>query len=365
MIETLKKLISFRTYSQNIDEIEKTFTWIQQQLEGYPLFIKKFYSNGQPSLIISTSKKKQVKLILQAHIDVVSAPERLFVPKINNGKMFGRGVFDMKYAVACYLYILRELHDSLSEYDFSIIITSDEEIGGKNGVGAILEEGYRGDFCLLPDGGKDWVCEEESKGVWHIKLESFGQSSHGAKPWEGVNAIWNLVNCLTDLQKIFPKESCCNGEHFHNTMSVGKIEGGSEINKVPDYAVAHVDVRYTSETKSNELKNKFFKIIKKHKSVKFSEINFAESHSIKTNNPKLLLFFDIAKKYGVENIDPIRFSRSHGSSDARYFSAKDIPTLVLRPIGGNIHSDKEWINIKDFKIFCAVVKEFVQLVASR
>jgi len=48
-------------------------------------------------------------LFLVAHIDVVGAKKELFRAKIKGKKLFGRGAFDMKYAIACYMKLLFDL----------------------------------------------------------------------------------------------------------------------------------------------------------------------------------------------------------------------------------------------------------------
>lgn len=36
---------------------------------------------------------------------------------------------------------------------------------------------------------------------------------------------------------------------------------------------------------------------------------------------------------------------TYGASDARWFSDQKVPVLMIKPIGGEIHSDNEWINL--------------------
>ncbi|MDI1352580.1 MAG: M20/M25/M40 family metallo-hydrolase, partial [bacterium] len=136
------------------------------------------------------------KLWLVAHIDVVPADPNMFTLAVKDHRIVGRGVLDMKLGVAYYIEFLKELGASnLKNYDIGVMLTSDEEVGGMNGVRYLLDEqGYRGKIGFLPDGGFDWKIEEAAKGILWIKIKVHGVASHGSRPWLGVNAINNLIS---------------------------------------------------------------------------------------------------------------------------------------------------------------------------
>ena len=81
-----------------------------------------------------------VDVLLMAHIDVVDAADPQFDPVIRDGKLFGRGAIDDKYAVALSLVLAKEHVERLrqqgrtqKDLPFGVLITSDEEVGGHNG----------------------------------------------------------------------------------------------------------------------------------------------------------------------------------------------------------------------------------------
>jgi len=358
----LQKLIQFKTVTGNSKEVDKALSWIEKEIKSPFLFVEKFIFNGYPSLIIGPAKTKKPKLILAAHIDVVPASKNLFLPRIRKGKIFGRGAFDMKFAVACYLKLLKELGKEIKKYNLSVLLTSDEETGGFNGTKKILEKGYCPQVCFLPDGGKDWQLEQKSKSIWQIEVVSQGKSSHGARPWLGENAIEKLVFFLEFLKKKFPAEPCGDKLHLHNTLNVGKIEGGEAINKVPAQARAWVDMRLVNSRDRKKLLNYFGKLRKKFPGVEIKEVVFSEGNEVDIKNKFVSLFRNIAfEKYGIR-MKPVI---SHGSSDARFFSKKKIPVVVTRLKGGGLHSENEWIDIHDLERFYQVMKEFVEKVARK
>jgi len=357
--QILSKLISFKTTPENLKENEKAIFWIGNFLKKFSLHLRYFQFSKHFSLVALTQKTKNPTLWLAAHQDVVPASDKLFKAKIKGKKLFGRGAFDMKFAIACYLNLFQELKTTLKRYNFGIMITSDEEIGGFYGTKKLLEKGYGGKIVFLPDGGRNWQFEIEAKGAWHIRVKSYGKSAHGSRPWEGENANEKLINFLNELSKFFPKEPCKIRNHWHPTMNIGKIEGGRATNQVAEYAQAFLDIRFPKNFGFKRISEIVKKCLKKFKQIKIEEIVFAPPYSIDPQNEYLQTFSKIAyEKFKIKT----SFTFSHGSSDARFFLQKNIPVILIRPIGGNHHSENEYIDLEDLEKYYLVLKEFVQQV---
>lgn len=356
MEEDLIKLISFKTITGDFENNRLALSWIKEQIKDLPVYIKTFNSSGFSSLIIISKKTKKPKIWLVAHIDIVPASETMFKAKIVKRRLIGRGVYDMKYAIAAYIRLLKELGRDIKNYNIGIMITSDEEIGGRNGVGAILKEGYASEVAFIPDGGTGWKHEKVAKGVWQVCIESKGISNHGSRPWGGSNAVMNLFGVLREIEKQFPEEPCSHKLHYHDTMNVGKIEGGEAINKIPDSAKAFVDFRFIPETGIDGLKRKILPIINQHKKINIIELSVASCTNVDPENIYHKLFYKLAKeKYNIKTGAVI----SHGTSDARFFVENNIPVIVTRPMGGELHSDKEWIDLNDLERFYQTLKELI------
>lgn len=358
MIEkTLSELVRFKTLSGDFKENARAFAWIEKQLQGLPLIIRKFSINGYQSLVATTRKTNRPKLLLQAHIDVVGGPDKVFIPKKKFGRLYGRGVFDMKYAAASYIELFRALGQNLKFYDLGLMLTSDEEVGGRNGVGALLEKGLGARLCFLPDGGEDWNVQRSAKGIYQVRIISRGKSGHSSRPWTGANALDQLMTYLTALQKQFVTEPCGQKNHYHPTMTISRIAGGKLINQIPDYAEADVDIRFTPKLTRADLRRRLKANLSK--GLEIQELNFANAYEVDMNHPDIVRFLAMLKK---RKFKP-EFVDSHGSSDARYFLDKKIPTIILRPVGGGHHTDKEWINLSDLEIFSELLRELVEATA--
>lgn len=359
---TLKKLISFPTVSDDQEANKHALTWIEQQVKGLPLFVRTHTKNGHPSLILTTRKTTSPTLWLQAHLDVVPGSPDVFRARTRGRRLYGRGAYDMKFAIAAYIELLLDLGKDLTHYDFGVMLTTDEETGGRHGVRSLLfDEGYRADVCFLPDGGENWNFEKSAKGILRIKIESIGKTGHGARPWLGHDANAQLVEYLRRLQAAFNRLRTKDPDKKpYPTLTLGILRGGEVANQIPAYAEAQLDVRFPPSF-SREKIHKLLRSAKRPgEKIVVREIRHSSTYSNDVTDSYHKIMSDI--------ITSIRRRRpgtiiSHGSSDARHFRNLDIPVILIRPRGGNAHSEKEWIDLPDLTTYYRCVREFVERVA--
>jgi succinyl-diaminopimelate desuccinylase len=359
LTDTVAHLITIPTVSSNQKANKQALNWVEKELKKYPVHFKHIEHNGFPSLLITTQNTKTPKLWLIAHMDVVPGSQDLFIPTLENNEIRGRGAMDMKMAIACYMLLVKQLNQSLPDYDFGIMLTSDEEIGGTNGVKYLLNEGYTSEIGLDPDGGFDWHIEEEAKGVLLINLSAHGRSAHSSRPWEGDNAVEKLQKILSQIKNLYPKKNQPDINWFP-TVSVTVFQGGKATNVIPDYAESSISIRYPAYMQSSKILKDINDIIRHYPGVNLEEALKGSAHKVDVRNPNFLLFKKIAKE--KFNID-VKTTKSHGASDARFFGEKGIPVLVITPKGGDIHSDDEWVDLDDMVRYYEVMKEWVKQVS--
>ena len=359
---TLSKLIRFRTISDDQETVADAFQWIKDQLQPVPVFIREYEHNGFKSMVITTKKnEKTPKVWLAAHIDVVHGSDRMFQPWVEDGKLYGRGAFDMKFAVACYIEFLKELGMKAREYDFGIMITSDEEFSGSsdgNGTESLFhQEGFSSDVVFLPDGGGVWEFEEAAKEGWLVKVTARGRSAHGGRPWNGENAIRTLNEFLIELYKEFDAVWEENEEHWHPTLNVGNISGGNAVNQVADHAEALLDMRFPTAKERMQFEAIIAKLVEKYKTIEIESLTIFPAHNISRKNGEAKLFADIArKKFGIE----CGWTKAHGASDARFIGPLGIPVLLIWPDAAGAHSEHEHVDLNDLARYYEVMKEWVK-----
>ena len=141
MREYLSTLIQFKTRPNNLIENRKAFDYLEQQFSRHNLHVTRSSQNGHESIVATVKKTKQPTVFFAAHMDVVAASDKMFTLREDDTNYYGRGTYDMKLAIASYLVMLDRLHDDLEHYDIGFMITGDEEVGGIDGAGRLLDEG--------------------------------------------------------------------------------------------------------------------------------------------------------------------------------------------------------------------------------
>ena len=158
IIDLTKELIRFKTMHSKPEELNRCASYIENYLKTNDIIYRRLDYNQIPSIVVMPPND-YAPVLLMSHIDVVDAPAELFNPVEKDGKLYGRGSIDAKYAAALSLVLLKKQLKRLrsngkgqKDLPFGVLITGDEEIGGANGAKKVLGE-VNADFCVALDGG--------------------------------------------------------------------------------------------------------------------------------------------------------------------------------------------------------------------
>jgi len=352
IIELTKELIRFKTMHKQSGEISRCADFIEDYLMGFRIACRRVDHDGVPSILV-LPQGKSVPLLLMSHIDVVDAPDELFEPVEKDGKLYGRGSIDDKYAVALSLVLVKEHVERLRRIGqdqdgltFGILITGDEEVGGRSGAKKVLEQ-VDAAFCIALDGGNIGTIIIREKGIWRLKLITRGKTAHGARPWQGENAIEKLIDDYADIKSFFEHPAGADPEHWHRTINFSMIHAGQSANQVPDYAEALFDIRYTEADRLDELLEKMRSKIKGELREEFREPIFRGGDS-----PYLDLLMEISET---------RTGAEHGASDARFLSSHGIHGIVWGADGEmSQHAPNEHVVIDSVYELYGILDKFVQ-----
>lgn len=356
MDDILQKLVSFHTTPDDPQSIHEAVDYIASFVAKRGMHVERYESNGHESLVATLKPgHKTPKVMLAAHLDVVPAADELFVMRSAEGKFYGRGTLDMKFAIAAYLQIIDELQDRLGDYDFGLMITTEEELGGDDGTGKLVAEGYiPTKVCILPDGGDNWQVQTFSKGFLALRLVSYGTPAHGSRPWAGVNALYPLMEAIREIKALFPD----NTAETH-TFNLGFIRGGQVRNQVADEAEAELDIRLVNNEDREELFETIQAICRKY-SLEIIVTTQGPTVSFDLKDPVIAPFVSlISEVAGVT----VQGSRTMGSNDARFFVPHNIPCISVYPAGGGHHGPNEWIDQTAFHQFKEILQRYLDQMA--
>lgn len=313
----------------------------------------------QPSLIENNEYKMLVceigegdkTIIFNGHVDVVSGKKEQFIPVEKNGRIYARGAADMKAGVAAMLIAMKELRNQQIGVKIQLQIVSDEEIGGMNCTGYLVENGYRGDFVIASEPTQLGIALQ-AKGVLRLEVEVTGKSAHGSRPWEGENAIVKAYHIYEKLLQLpFTKES----SDFYQSPSINLaiISGGNVFNKVPDHCVMSLDIRYLPGQDAESIVQEIERISDGKVTVTLKGIPVAT----KRDDSFVLQLKPVLEKHIAG--EAVIFGQ-HGAADTQYYAAHGIPAIEFGPSGANWHGDDEFVELESIEKYKEILIDYVK-----
>lgn len=266
-LKILNELVSIRSDG----ECESILKYIENKLKEKAeeiIYVKNKEDNKSNIIIGINTKLKDINpVVLSGHIDTVGADEEKYVTNpynlvIKEGKAYGLGIIDMK----CFTSSVIDIIDFLKNYSYPIVLalTTDEETN-LYGINSIInkfkELNIKPRFTLIGE-PTSFEIKSVSNGCFEYKVEVYGKSCHSSTPQNGVNSICVLAKLVTYIEELCKK--------YNNlTMSCDLINGGTIINRVPDYATMSFDIRTISMESYNEVlscvKNKIKQLEEEYK----------------------------------------------------------------------------------------------------
>lgn len=360
IVELTKELVRIPSMHSRPEEIGRCADRVAEYLEAAGARVRRMEHGGVPS-VLALPRDDAAPVVLMSHVDVVDAPDELFAPEERDGKLYGRGSLDDKYAVALSLVLfkhrlerLRAAGKTQADMPFGVLVTGDEEVGGANGVRPALKT-FRAGFGLALDGGDLKTLVAKEKGIYRLRLTAAGRTAHGSTPWLGVNAVERLMADYQTIQRFFHPSAIGydSPDHWHRTLNLGTVQAGKSINQVPDRAVAELDIRFTEHDDMPALHRDMQAAVE-------SELTLI-SHSpmfYAGETPYLEMLRDASpdSELGAE----------HGASDARYLSDHGIPGAVWGADGDrSFHAPDEHVDIASLGALYDRLDAFMDLVAAR
>jgi succinyl-diaminopimelate desuccinylase len=355
IVSLTSELIRFRSMHSEPAEIQRCADFVAAWLEQAGLACRRHRIEGVPSISVLPAGG-HARVLLMSHIDVVDGAAHLFHPREEQGRLYGRGALDDKYAVALSMVLARDWLRKLrgggkgqDDMPFGLLITGDEEVGGQHGARSVLRE-LGCDFCIALDGGDPGRIVVKEKGILRLKLSAAGRAAHGARPWLGENAIELLLEDIRAIRRFFRYRPPA---YWHRTLNIGTISGGRSINQVPDSAEAIFDIRFTERDAPLELVERMRRRIRGRLEVLKHEGLFRGGASP---------YLELLRRAAPQAV----LGSAHGASDARHLSEFGMRGVVWGAEGGlSFHSDAEHVDIDSLGQLYHQLDAFLAAVAGK
>jgi acetylornithine deacetylase len=189
------------------------------------------------------------------------------------------------------------------------------------------------------------------KGVARWLLTVPGRSCHSSSPEQGTNAIYRMGRLLAGLEEYADhlRQTTIDPLLGPATLSVGRIEGGTSVNTVPDRCHIEVDRRLIRGESSGEATAKLKNYLTNEAHIDFPFDCPAPWMSMPALNPEgaeeltALLGVAIDGSRGSHRVHTVPYG-----TDASTIAAAGIPAAVFGP--GDIakaHTADEWVPLDE------------------
>jgi acetylornithine deacetylase len=364
-IELLGRLTGFDTVSSrsNLEMIEFIESYLATL--GVESAILTDETGKKASLVATIGPADKAGYVLSGHTDVVPVDGQdwsrdPFTMWRDGGRLYGRGVSDMKGYLACVLACAPAMVKEPLAAPIHLAFSYDEEVGCF-GVHGIIEHMTK----TLPSQRAVFVGEPTEMGVVGSHKGSagllttvIGKACHSSRPTHGVNAIFHAMDLIAELRGYANELRSAPDDDSpfelpYTTVSVGVIHGGTARNAVPGDCAFQWDIRATKAGVVNQLVDRF-KAFADTKVVPVMRERFREA-SVATSVAYDVPPFAPAVASNAETLAK-RFSDRNDVGTANYgseagiFQAAGMPTIICGPgRDTEAHITDEWIAVEQLE----------------
>ncbi len=291
-------------------------------------------------------------LMLNGHIDTVGYDYMTIdplKPVVKEGKMYGRGTFDMKGGLVASLAALKAVVDSGTQLKGDVVVAGvcDEEFASI-GTERVMEK-TRVDAAIIGEPSALQI-ERCHKGFAWIDVETKGLAAHGSM-WEtGVDAIAKMGAVLTRLEAIGAKLQ----KRKHPVLGpasvhAGTIKGGLELSTYPDKCLLQIERRTIPGEEKKDVEAEMEALLKDiaDKDPRFKasyEITFYRGPMDVPETADICQTIVACSKEAIK-LTPA-FIGGSGWMDTQIMWEKGIPAVAYGPAGEGAHAAVEWVDLE-------------------
>ncbi len=326
-------------------------------LEGTP---------GRPSLIVTArgSGPGGRNLLLNAHLDTVGVSDMPdpFTPNVRDGRMYGRGVMDMKASLAACLLTLEHAASTDLRGDVVLTAVADEEhdsIGTREALAALAKDRAVIDAAIVTE-PSDLDVHVAHRGFSVVTVELEGKASHTSQPEAGVNALTHLGRLLAAVERKAAELSAREPHPLlrHGSLQPVLAEGGHELFTTPARASVTLERRtLPGESAADveaEVEELLAELAAADPDFKARAVTAVAREPFEAPADSEILGVLSRAVEAVRGAPPASLGAPYWT-DAALFAEAGIPTLLFGPVGGGIHQPEEWVDLASVAVLRTVL----------
>ena len=327
--------------------------WLREQ--GLDVSIEEI-EPGRPNVVgIARGTGGGRSLMLNAHTDTVglAGMDDALEPRIEDGRMYGRGAYDMKASLAAIMLVGAEAGRREPAGDVVVTAVVDEEAAsiGTEAVAASMTA----DAAIVAEPTELAVAIGHRGFVW-VELEVHGVAAHGSRPDLGVDAIARMGRVLTGLEELDRDLRGNRGSHpliGTGSLHASLIEGGEGISTYPDRCVLQAERRTVPGESPADIEREARDLL----GDLDGDVQLRFSREPLETSPDEEIVQLLFRHTGTTDPIGVPFW-----TDAALLAEAGIPTAVFGPVGDGAHADVEWVDLASvqrcYDVLLATTLEF-------
>lgn len=283
-------------------------------------------------------------LILYAHLDTVGVHGMVdpHVPRIEEGRLYGRGAYDMKGGLAAIMIAARAVARAGVAGDVTVTAVSDEEYASIGSQHVVAH--HSADACIVAEPTSLNVCVAHKGFVW-AKVQVLGRAAHGSRPDLGVDAIVGIGPVLEEIRRL--NDRLAETRHpllGAASMHASTIEGGQELSSYPASCTLQLERRTLPGEAPSAIDRELEDLERAAAGVSVSSEVFLRREPLAVD-PEEAIVRELSRGAEAELGAQPTLVGEHGWMDAALFAAAGIPTVIFGPTGEGAHSAVEWVDL--------------------
>lgn len=321
--------------------------------------------DGRLNVIASAGTGNGKTLLLNGHTDTVGVEGMLdpFEPRVEGDRLYGRGSYDMKGAMAGATVLLEQIARR-GDFPGRLVVTYvvDEEYASI-GTQALVREINRWDpdaAIVLENSDLD-ICVAHKGFVW-LEVVTQGVAAHGSRYWLGVDAIAMMGYVLVELDEL-GKQLLERPHHKHlgpPSMHMGLIRGGQEVSSYPAACYLQVERRTipgeTADMVESEIEEVLDRLSDQDPDFSAMLMRGVVRNPFEVDEDAEIVQVLKRTITEVRGEEP-KFIGKAGWADSALLAEAGIPTTYFGPAGFGAHGAEEWIDLSSLECFTKILGE--------
>jgi acetylornithine deacetylase len=287
-------------------------------------------------------------LLLNGHMDTVGVAgmDAPFEPRAENGRLYGRGAYDMKSSLAAIMLAGARAHELDLRGDVVVATVADEEVAS---IGATaVAASVAADAAIVAEPTEHDLAVAH-RGFGWLELETVGRAAHGSRPELGIDAIAKMGRVLVGLEEL---DRALRANPTHPLLGSGSlhaslIEGGQELSSYPGRCLLRAERRtIPGETQGSvldELRAIVAAAAERDEDVR-ADVRVTFWRDPFAVDPDEEIVGAVRRAAAATGREPELVGRPFWT-DAAVFAEAGIPTVLFGPVGTGAHATEEWVDL--------------------